>query len=275
MAGLTKLCLLVVAATALLFLNGGRADDPPEPDTRTAEFTEQVVNDIEVLGIREDGTRYRVDRPHLLRTFFDPNRGRDLDRVQTGALWAWGDGRPIALTEVWRWGDRGGAWGQTLISTTPGYLTASLHDGTVWKPEQPGLDFAQFTGAPGPAEATEERIRQMDELITRFSGFEMEGRQVVDLQMLSEPLHHYQEEGIDGAIFVLGHNGNPEALLFLEAVSDPIRPSFWRFAWIKATSAPVTVELDGKELLHIPGSRHDTGSDSATFWVAFRRMSSE
>ena len=268
MTGLLNRCFVVVAVSMLLSLSSAYGDDQDEPEKDADELTQQFVDDITMLGIREDGTRYRVEQSHLLMKVYDPERGRNLDRTQTGALWAWGDGRPIALTEVWRWSkDR--TWGHTIISTTPGYVTASV-DKMTWEPEQPGLHFTEIQNAATPAKTFPERTSQLRQLAGRFTGYEMVRRKVVSLSMLPEPLYCYKEEGIDGAIFTLAHNENPEAILFLEAVSDPIRPDYWRYAWAKGTSSPVTVELDGDELLHIPGSLNDRGSASEPFWVFFR-----
>ncbi|HUG71450.1 MAG TPA: hypothetical protein VMM76_27140 [Pirellulaceae bacterium] len=268
MTGLSNCCSVVVAVSMLLSLNPAYGDDRDGPEKDTDEVTQQFVDGITMLGIREDGTRYRVKQPHLLMKFYDPQRGRNLDRTQTGALWAWGDGRPIALTEVWRWG-KDTTWGHTLISTTPGYVTASVDEMT-WGPEQPGLHFTEMQNAATPASTFRERTGQMSQLAERFTGYEMVRRKVVDLSVLPEPLYRYEEEGIDGAIFALAQCENPTAILFLEAVSDPIRPDYWRYAWAKGTSSPVTVEQDGDELLHIPGSLNDLGSASESFWVFFR-----
>jgi hypothetical protein len=252
----------------LLLLSPAYGDDQDGPAKNADEPTQQLVDDITMLAIREDGTRYRVEQPHLLMKIYDPERSRKLDGTQTGALWAWGDGRPIALTEVWRW-SKGRTWGHTIVSTTPGYVTASV-DQLTWEPEQPGLHFTEIQDAATPAETSPERTSQQRQLAERFTGYEMVRRKVVSLSMFPEPLYRYKEEGIDGAIFALAHNENPEAFLFLEAVSDPIRPDYWRYAWAKGTSSPVTVELDGDELLHIPGSLNDRGSASEPFWVFFR-----
>lgn len=268
MAAIPGRCLVVMALYTLLSFSPAYGEDQDEPEKEMGERTQQFVDDITMLGVREDGTRYRVKQPQLLMKFYDPERSRNLDRIQTGALWAWGNGRPIALTEVWRWSkDR--TWGHTFISTTPGYVTASV-DQRTWEPDQPGLQFTELQDAPAPAETHLERTNQMRRLARQFAGYEMVRRKVVDLSMLEEPLYRYEEEGIDGAIFMLAHNENPEAILFLEAVSDPIRPDYWRYAWAKGSSSPVTVELDGDELLHIPGSLNDQGSASEPFWMFFR-----
>jgi hypothetical protein len=268
MTGHLNRCFIIVAVTILISLGPVYGDDQDSSKKDAAELTQPFVDDITMLGIREDGTRYRVEQSHLLMKIYDSERGRKLDRTQTGALWAWGDGRPIALTEVWRWSkDR--TWGHTIISTTPGNVTASV-DQLAWEPDQPGLRFTEFQDAAMPANTDSERTSQMLQLAGRFTGYEMVRRKLVSLSMLPEPLYRYKEDGIDGAIFALAHNENPEAFLFLEAVSDPISPDYWRYAWAKGTSSPVTVELDGSELLHIPGSLNDTGSASKPFWVFFR-----
>lgn len=94
-----------------------------------------------------------------------------------------------------------------------------------------------------------------------------------------EPSQDLTQPFVDGAIFGLARNESPYAYLFLEAVSDPIEPSYWRYGCIKGTSSPVTVELDHfvsgqpfNELLHIPGSLNFRGSRTEPFWVFFRRM---
>ncbi len=268
MIGLTSRCIVVVAIATLLSLSPASGENQNKPDQDAAELTQPFVDDITLLGIRDDGTRDRVEQPRLLMKIYAPVRGGNFDRTQTGTLWAWGEGRPIALTEIWRW-NSDETWGHTLISTTPGHVTASV-DKLTWKPEQSGLRFAELQQATTPAETFSERTDQMLQLAQRFTGYEIVKGKVVDLKMLPDPLHRYEEEGIDGAIFTLAQGENPEAFLFLEAVSDPVGPSHWRYAWAKGTSSAVTVKLDEDELLQIPGSLNDLGSASEPFWVVFR-----
>src|SRR5690606_37967859 len=219
---------VLVAVAMLLSFNPVSGEEPEAASGENSQATEQdvqeltqpLVDDITLFGIREDGTRYRVEQPRLLMKIYAPDRGRHFDRAQTGALWAWGEGRPVALTEFWRW-ERDQAWGHTLISTTPGLVTATV-DKMTWKPEQPGLKFTELPIAPPPAENESGRNEQMSQIVQRFSGFEIVKRRVVDLAMLPEPLHRYTEDGIDGALFALAQGENPEAFLFLEAVSDPV-----------------------------------------------------
>jgi len=311
MTSLPKHCILVTAIAALMSFNLAYGDDQRESEptdanqeivdalkqirqilegfkvldadeqqhqdkseATTGELTRPFVDAITMLGIRENGSRYIVARPQLVLESVDPERGGKLDRQITGTVWVWGDGRPVALTEVWRFKDQG-LWGHTLISTTPG-LVAARAEGIEWKPEQPGLQFARFPRPIVPAETIEDRTRQMTQLISQFTGYEMVRRNVVPLRMFPEPLHRYKEEGIvDGALFAIGHNGSPYGYLFVEAVSDPIEPSYWRYAWAKGTSSPVTIELGGNELLHIPGSLNFQGSAREPFWVYFRQLPSE
>jgi hypothetical protein len=267
-------------AASLLFsltLPMVQAEDQPETKEPSQELTKPFVDDMTMIAIREDGTRYIVTEPRLIMRSFDHERGGRLDRSQTGAHWVWGTGRPVAITVFWRWKDAG-SWGNSFISTSPGKVIAQ--SGQIkWEPTQGGLRFTRLDGAPAPANSAEERTFQMSEIAKRFSGYEMVRRRPLDLEILSGALHRYEMENVDGAIFGLARNESPYAYLFLEAVSDPIEPSYWRYGWIKGTSSPVTVELEPfvagqpfNELLHIPGSLNFRGSQTEPFWVFFRRM---
>lgn len=275
-------CNFVLVAIAMLWsanlalaeeLQAASGEEPQAAEQDVQELIQPLIDDITLFEIREDGTRYRVEQPRLLMKIYAPDRGHNFDRTQTGALWAWGTGRPVALTELWRW-DQDQSWGHTLILTTPGLITATVEEMT-WKPEQPGLKFTELPFAPTPAENESGRSEQMSQIVQRFSGFEIVKRTVVDLVMLPEPLHRYTEDGIDGALFALAQGENPEAFLFLEAVSNPGGPSYWRYAWAKGSSSPVTVELDEQELLQIPGSLNDQGGATRPFWVFFRLQPKE
>ncbi len=263
----------VVIAAVMVLPGLALGEEADKPEKNSADLSQALVSDIEMFGIRSDGTRYQIAQPHLLMKIYAPARGRNLDRLQTGALWAWGEGRPIALTEVWRW-QNDQLWGHTLISTTPGYVTATAGSQT-WKPEQPGLRFTEMPLAATPGDTVSERTEQLLQLASRFTGYEIVNRKIVELTMLPKPIYRYSEAGINGALFALAQGENPEAFLFLEAVSDPVGPSYWRYAWARGTSSLVTVELDGNELLQIPGTLNDLGKPSEPFWVYFRSTAEE
>jgi hypothetical protein len=263
----------VTALATLLSFPDVHAEDQRETEGSGQELTQPFVDDITMLSIREDGSRILVSEPRLLMHTYDPERGSAGDHAQSAAIWAWGTGRPVAITVFWRWQQREG-WGNSFISTSPGKVAAICENRT-WNPEEPGLQFARLEDAPTPADSLEDRTFQMSQIARRFSGREFVGNRSLDLRILSGPMHRYQTDGVTGAIFGLARNESPYAFLFLEAVSDPIEPSYWRYGWIKGTSSPVTVQLDGDELLQIPGSLAFLGSPTEPFWVFFRHMPTE
>lgn len=205
----------------------------------------------------------------MIRTY-DGERGGTGEFAQSAAHWAWGEGRPVAITVFWRWQHRD-TWGHSFISTSPGRLVATCEH-RIWSPEQPGIQFARLEDVPAPAEAKEDRIEQMTKIAQRFTGEELVRDRVLDLAILPDPIYQYQADDIDGAIFGLARNGSPYGYLFLEAVSDPVENRYWRHGWIKGTSSHVNVMFDGRELLHIPGDLNFVGEPTEPFWVFFRDM---
>lgn len=196
-------------------------------------------------------------------------------------LWAWGmEGRPVAVAEIWRWNQNRDRWGHAMVSTTPGRVMAQIND-RAWRPDRPGFEFHPLGGVSAPSAVREDRARQAKELASKFSGFEVYRGERIDLELHSEPtygyepdpIYRYQSEGVDGSIFALTHYNNPEALLFIEAVEDPILPSYWRYAVAQVSSHELHVEYQGQGVVTIPEAAEYVGTPSDPFWVFYVQRS--
>jgi len=188
--------------------------------------------------------------------------------IRDGRIWAWGrQGRPAALVAiefiplpkgelVWALEFVSLSTGPLLVEGGPGFRFDTRDDVPLradapfrWAPRTAGVEFAEIAEAPAPAADEGARLRQMKEILMRFSARE-ETAVRITLRPLPRPIHRYADPAsglIDGAIFAFVSGTNPEALLVIEAQERPPGRAAWRFAAVPLTSARVTLALDQKD----------------------------
>ncbi|HJT31208.1 MAG TPA: hypothetical protein VJ783_04100 [Pirellulales bacterium] len=190
-----------------------------------------------------------LDNP-LLR--FNDTARLDLD----GTVWAWGEGRPAAIMELYPKADPPDRWVYVFTSTSPEPLDANIVAGAQrwnWSPGSPGFHAQPFPDAPPPADRPALRLRQMKELARRLTAHEFwdPDNSRFELRLLAQPVHRYQdpEAGItDAAIFLLAHGTNPEVVAIIEAAPDKNSSPRWQCAFMRLGHAEMHVEIDGREL---------------------------
>lgn len=190
-----------------------------------------------------------LDKP-LLR--FNDTARLDLD----GTIWAWGEGRPAAVMELYPKSDPPGRWVYVFSSTSPEPLAANIVAGGQrwnWSPETAGFVAQPFPEAPPPADRPALRLRQMKELARRLTAHEFwdPDNSRFELRLLAQPVHRYQDPdaGVtDAAIFLLAHGTNPEVVTIIEAAPDKNSSLRWQCAFIRLGHAEMHVEIDGHEV---------------------------
>jgi hypothetical protein len=251
----------IALLTVLLFVNGAlkrraSGQDPAPSSPRGVERAErfkemrQIAEAYRVVTLDERGTRIPVA---LVR---DPlHRWNDPTRQIGGAtLWAWRSvGRPIAFLALEWHPDH---WSFEFVSLASGPVEAD--DGVFrWSPRRAGVEFRTLPGAPAPAASANERLRQIREIVRRFSGSEYWDvtSQHYPLRLLSHPIDRYSDLAsglLDGAIFVFANGTNPEAFLLIEARRDDKGAMTWSYAAATLTTAAPTLKLDGKDVWTSP-----------------------
>ncbi len=196
----------------------------------------------------------------------DPTR-----EFSDGTLWFWkASGRPIAVlaTELYPNNNAfGTVWALefTSLSTGPIEVEGGEHfdavyadlyppraDGSLrWAPAKGGVAFREVADAPVPAKTESERLRQMRDIMKRFSAREFFHSQTYTLRPIPRPIDRFADEAsglMDGAIFLYASGTNPEVLLMLEARRRRDGSSAWFYAGAPFARAEVTLRLDGKDV---------------------------
>lgn len=190
-----------------------------------------------------------IDNP-LLR--FNDTARLDLD----GTVWAWGEGRPAAIMELYPKADPPGRWVYVFTSLSPEPLDVKVVAGAQrwnWSPRTAGFVAQPFPDAPPPAERPALRLRQMKELARRLTAHEFwdPDNSRFELRLLAQPAHRYQDPdaGVtDAAIFLLAHGTNPEVVAIIEAAPDKSSSLRWQCAFMRLGHAEMHVEIDGNEI---------------------------
>jgi hypothetical protein len=260
-------------------------------DDRAVRLDEmkQIAGSFQAATI-EGKTRARAAQvPEPLHRWTDPTR-----RNSDGALWAWrSSGRPIAIISIELYPqtkDFGTVWALefTSLSTGPIVVEGGEHfdtfyvdlppprdDGRLrWAPARGGVAFREIPDAPAPAKTEAERLRQMRDLLKRFSAREFYNikSQDYELRLLAHPIDRYADAPsglMDGAIFIYANGTNPEALLLLEARRQGEGSPTWSYAAAPLTRAEPTLRLDRQEVWTHPFK--DVPSTDDTYFLARRR----
>ena len=120
------------------------------------------------------------------------------------------------------------------------------------------------------------RLRQMKEISRRFEAHEFwdPDNSRFELRLLIQPVHRYADEShsvIDGAVFVLAHDTNPEILVQLEAHGDS-SDARWKVSFSRLGSAELHVLLDGKEFWTAPRTPNVVGEPTDPYWLMLYNM---
>jgi hypothetical protein len=106
------------------------------------------------------------------------------------------------------------------------------------------------------AESSEQRLLQVKNLASRFSGFvyrNPQNRRKIPLH--KEPILRYGPSGdtVDGAIFVfVAQMANPEILLVIEAERDPQDAAIWKYNVSPLSSDGLTLKCDDEQVWNRP-----------------------
>jgi hypothetical protein len=178
-------------------------------------------------------------------------------RIVGGSLWGWSvKGRPVAICKVEKY-DRGRAdqtWLYCLASLSEDRIAVDWRDGQSWSAKSPGIERRDLPDAPVPAQESRVRLRQMKELVQRFSAndFEPNGPGRMQMRLLSQPLWRYAalDSGlVEGALF--GTEG-VAALFLIEAHRNENSKLVWRYAVTGMSAWALSIKLDDKEVWNKP-----------------------
>ncbi len=169
-----------------------------------------------------------------------------------GELYLWTiAGQPLATIGIWTYDDVKDS--HELQSLATHLFEATSPRGANWKPTAGGLEFKKLEKAGVPAATAVRRLTQMRNLLReRFAGevFKRDSNQIEKLRLVPQPLYRYAplpKGVIDGAMFSLAFDTDPEILVLLEARQET-DGNAWYYAFALATSRRATGFLDGESI---------------------------
>lgn len=252
---------------SLLWLVGAASPTPAEDSPKTEGKEEQS----DAAPKTPESALMKVARDHMkLLTFrsltddgevdveLHPNPvlvyGDEVRKHESGTLWVWGKtGRPAAVMELYRDGDKNTPWIHALTMTSTAKIRFKGTEGPEWTPKRSHFKLQDVPGKLEVGDKPVVRLRQMKEIARRFEAHEFwNGRQ--ELRLLVQPVHRYEDEAnkvIDGAVFIIAHGTNPQVILQIEALADETPPR-WKYSLAPEGSGEIHVLLDGKEVWTVP-----------------------
>lgn len=246
-------------------LAASAADDSKGDESKGSELQQasrKMAESIRLATVVE-GTRRDLEmlKEPVLR-FGDIPRAND-----KGSVWIWQDqGRPEAIMELYRAGD-GRSWVHVLHSLSTEKIAGDFGTGAPqWSVEQPGIRWVDFTDAALPADRANVRARQIKDLAQKFSAHEFwdPNNSRYELRLLVQPVHKYSEPDaglVDGAVFLICHENNPEVVLPIEAVKRKDEQPRFRYALARLGHAELHVSFDTKEIWQQPRIRDTAARD--------------
>ena len=202
--------------------------------------------------------------PNPVLIYSDVVRGHE-----SGTLWVWGKaGRPVALMELYRDGNKSQPTIHALTMTSPDLIRFKGHVGPEWTPRSSHFKLQDVPNSPEVGETPVVRLRQMKAVARQFTAHELwGGRQ--ELRLLIQPVHRYVDDSnqvVDGAVFVLAHATNPEVILQIEAIADGEK-QHWKYSLARLGSAELHVEFDNNEVWSAPQT--GTGTPLEPYWLLY------
>jgi hypothetical protein len=264
-------CLNTVLAISTLLTGIALAapnEDDEEDETELQQAARKIVEAVELSAAVGDKREVlELVKQPVLR-FGDIPRAND-----KGSVWIWQRaGRPQAVMELYR-ASESRAWVHVIHS-----LSAEALDGDFgsvaphWAPPRPGIEWKTFPDAPAPAERPAARARQIKDLAQKFTAHEFwdPNNSRYELRLLIQPVHKYSDADtglLDGALFMLCHETNPETALLIEAVKESGESKFL-YALARLGHAELHVEFADKEVWR--QERVANTSPRESYWLLYR-----
>jgi hypothetical protein len=243
-----------------------------DSETELQQAARRIVEAVELSALVGDKhEKLELIKQPLLR-FGDIPRAND-----KGSVWIWQRaGRPQAVMELYRGADSR-SWVHVIHSLSPDALEGDFGGNAPrWLPPTPGVTWTRFPDAAAPAERPVARARQIKELAQKFAAHEFwdPDNSRYELRLLIQPVHKYSdpENGLlDGAVFLICHETNPEVALLIEAVRSGEKEPEFRYALARLGHAELHVALAGTEVWRQDRVANTKPSDR--YWLLFRGVS--
>ena len=184
----------------------------------------------------------------------------DAVRKEQGAIWLVGkEGRPLGVSIIYLNADEPN-WAHAVrsFSTTKDVAGDFVGGRIRWRPSTAGVTFAKLPKSPKTTKRGKLLNSQMKQQARRFSGYEMFGKDRVEMRLIPRELHRYQDKEagvVAGALFAIAHATNPETFLLLEVRDAGDGKREWHYGLGRFTFAAINVTIDGKDVWKKPAIR--------------------
>jgi hypothetical protein len=261
---MTQVFLVMAAWSIAVFALKGQEPLPVRTEAKPNDSKPlmEYVNLVEVRVVGADQPVKAVSE-QLFR-YTDEAR-----QIAEGGIWAWGEGRPVAVIKSWRNPD--GRRTRAFSLTSNDLVTAHGPQALVWQPKSLQFAAKPLTGAAEPDRSDIVRLRQLKEQARRFSAYEMwdPENSRFEMRLLVQPVHRYRDDTrkiADGAVFLLAVDNNPQIVLLIEMLAEETNGSRWQYLLARVSSAELHVALDGQEVWAEGRTRGIVGSPSGPYW---------
>jgi hypothetical protein len=175
-----------------------------------------------------------------------------------GAVFVWtADGRPQAITSVFKWFAPAKHLGVEFHSLTTQPITGERERKRVWYPTGGGIELKPIEGASAPAALPAARLRQMRALANQFTATTTTPEGIThDLRLLTKPIYRDSsaDSGAlsDGALFVFVLGTDPEVVLRIAARPDERGEAQWHYALARMSYRGLSAAHRGQAVWSAP-----------------------
>lgn len=241
-----------------------------KPDDAILKQMRERVQNMEVrFPDGKDGTLAELRTTPLIH-YSDQIRN-----LPESTLWVWHiDQVPVLFCKVERMENKQtGAvtWQYCCVPTSLDKADVTWKRDYRWRAKDPGFKWIAVADMPAPHRQEGLRLTQLRDIARNFVGEVTGGPGAGSQQstLLPRPLHRFaspETKVLDGAVFGLTSNGtNPDVLLIVEALKEPMEGSPWRFAVVGMTGDEVSVKFKNKSVWSKPYTK-SPGDHKTWLW---------
>jgi hypothetical protein len=225
-------------------------------DQAQAEILKQMLGRVQNMQVRfpaGDQARPAELHPTPLIHYSDQIRS-----LPESTLWVWQlDQAPVLFCKVERIVSKQDGhvnWQYCCVPATEDKADVTWKRDLRWRAKEVGFKWISAADKTLPHQQEGIRLTQLKGVARGFTG-EISGPTDTGRQqsrLLPRPLHRFtapKANVLDGAVFGLTSNGtNPDVLVIVEALQNPVADSYWRYAVIGMTGDAVDVRFKDKSI---------------------------